>query len=78
MLEKEKQLISCVFLPAIKIQLWKIGKMDPSLTYSFLVWLQPMAYFLNNWDNNGSPPRMKQEIKKSSWLVYIPITNSEI
>lgn len=38
-------------------------KMDPSLTYSFLVWLQPMAYFLSNWDNNGSPPRKKQEIK---------------
>lgn len=38
--------------------------MDPALTCSFLVWLQLMAYFLSNWDNNGSPPTKKQEIKK--------------
>lgn len=24
-----------------------------------------MAYFLSNWGNNESPPRKKQEIKKS-------------
>lgn len=39
--------------------------MNPGLTCSFLVWLQLMAYFLSNWGNNESPPRKKQEMKKS-------------
>lgn len=34
--------------------------MNPSLTCSFSVWLQLTAYFLNNWDNSGSPPRNKK------------------
>lgn len=60
------------FLTTIKKIVEETEKMDPSLTCSFLVWLQLMAYFLSNWDNNGSPPTRKQEVKPFyfSFLIF--------